>query len=147
MSNTMAEIRAAIIDNLMSLQTDGVVIEEITQLYNLYERPSKSPNLPAIMVVGVTEIDYGDNPKDSPGFTLSVEAFVSDINDDNGWRLLDPLLMGGSSLKSLIESDKTLGGAVDDLFVSRMTGERNLPLQSVKFLGAEWAVEIVPKNT
>lgn len=146
MSN-MAAIRAGIIANLQTLQDDGVEIDETTRLYNLYERPDKAPVLPAIMVIGLTDIDYTANPPNTATVELLIEAFVSDIGDNIGWWLLDPLLMGAKSIKKLVEADRTLGGAVDDAVVLRMNGERALPLVNTKFLGADWTVQIELSGT
>ena len=59
--------------------------------------------------------------------------------------LLDTLRAntGGMSLLAAIESDRTLGGAVDDLIVRTKSEDRLYPIGGVTYLGFECAIEIL----
>ena len=81
---------------------------------------------------------------DSVAFT--VEAFVAFGLDQGGQMRLDRLLApeGFESVKEAIESDKTLGSMVQDVWVSRMSSYRVviLPDQNDHVLAADWLVNV-----
>lgn len=50
---------------------------------------------------------------------------------------------GDASVKAAVEADKTLGGACDDLWVSKATDFRIYPVGSSEYLGCRFLVNIV----
>lgn len=63
---------------------------------------------------------------------------------DEAQAQLDTWLTGSTgSVKSAIESDRTLGGAVADLRVTQATGHRRLLTEEGLFLCAEWTVHLI----
>ena len=96
------------------------------------------------MVRGIDETDYrvgmGAGGAD---LQVIVETLVGNTTDIGPQVVLDTMLFGDTAVKTLLETDKTLGGAVEDLYVSRMSGVKVFTLPHKRVLGAEWVVEIV----
>lgn len=101
-----------------------------------------NPTPPAAHVIP-GEIDYDQTmQRGMDMWTLTVQVFVALVTDKGGQLRLDAMLAptGTSSVKAAIEADKTLGGVVDTLRVSRMTGYQIFNLERGPVLGAEWTV-------
>lgn len=131
---TTAEIRAGLAANLATV-TDTQV-----SAYRL-----GSPTPPCIEVFpDETEYDRtmgrGNDTR-----TFIVRAMVGAANDKGAQVNLDLMLDVDTarSVRKAIESDKTLGGKVNDLRVIKSSGDRvyALPNQPAA-LGCEWTVEI-----
>ena len=138
MSSTLAAIRAGLTTNvtghISGVNMNGYLIGPI--------------NPPCV------EIDF---PSDSFVFNFTsgsksheLDLIVRGIVDANdpasGQALLDTWLDGSGGMKAAIESDKTLGGAVDDLLVTQATGHRRLASAeqtNAVFLCAEWTVHMI----
>jgi hypothetical protein len=77
---------------------------------------------------------------------LLVQAWAGAIDDVSAQQTADAYLAstGTSSVKTAIESDRTLGGACNDLFIHECRGyaEFSRP-DGVSLVGAEWDIEIV----
>lgn len=106
-----------------------------------------SPTPPAIHIFPAS-IEYDramGRGLDVVNFTI--ETFVAFGLDQGGQMRLDRLLSpsGSESVKEAIESDKTLGGMVQDLHVSRMSAYRivTLPNQNDPALSADWIVAVL----
>lgn len=81
-------------------------------------------------------------------WTFTVRGFAGSTLDETGQRTLDAWLnsSGGVSIKAAIESDRTLGGTVNDVQVERVGQIRSYsPIASptVKFYGVEWTLQVV----
>lgn len=76
---------------------------------------------------------------------LVVRALVPFSTDVGGQRKLDALL-APDAIKAVIESDTTLGGLVDDLHVSEVSGEQLFPRGGANYLGCEWSVRVLISN-
>ena len=77
--------------------------------------------------------------------TMLVRVYVSNVTDQGSHAKLDSYLDpdGVNSVKAAIESDRTLGGVVDDLHVTSATGAQTYGLEGQPtMLGSEWTVEI-----
>lgn len=75
-----------------------------------------------------------------------VRVLVGATNDIGAQKRLDDFLdgSGSSSIKAVIESDTTLGGACHDLQVKRCTGYRVYSRDGgAPVLGAEWEVRVL----
>jgi len=77
--------------------------------------------------------------------TFTVTAYVALVSDQGAQRLLDRYLAadGDLSIKQALESDRTLGGLVQDLHVTGATGEQPYARdQGGPVLGSDWTVEV-----
>jgi hypothetical protein len=76
---------------------------------------------------------------------FTVQVFVSLTTDIGAQKLLDKMLAssGSDSVKAAVESDRTLGGACDDLRVVSMGGYEIFVLGERQLLGATWRVEVI----
>jgi len=101
-----------------------------------------NPTPPAAHVIPGS-IDYdGAMQRGHDVWELTVQVFVGLVADRGAQLRLDTMLApsGGDSVKAAIEGDRTLGGVVDTLRVSRMTGYQVFNLERGPVLGAEWTV-------
>lgn len=131
-----ADLRAALKTNLDTINAGDDWIE-----ISPYQIANPSP--PMLMIVGIRETDYdvafgGDNQS----VTVLLLAVAGTITDLGPQQVLDRLMMGADSVQHAVETDKTLGGRVDDLRVTHLTGHREFPLGSQRVYGAEWTVQI-----
>jgi hypothetical protein len=104
-----------------------------------------SPMAPFIEIMGPDEITYDIAMQRGGDSTIMiVRAFVSASLDQGAQINLDKMLAssGESSVKEAIESDTTLGGAVDDLRVTRCSGYRLYRPDTGPLLGAQWFTQI-----
>lgn len=80
------------------------------------------------------------------GWMMTVQAFVGFATDIGAQKRLDKLLAssGADSVKAAIEGDRTLGGVVQHLRVTRAGGYQIFLVEGrAPVLGAEWTVEIL----
>jgi hypothetical protein len=133
----LAAVRAGLAANLANLPVAQV------SAYIL-----ASPTLPVVWVRPAPSagFDYHHTMRNGlEVWTMLVQAYVGTTTDIGAQKKLDELLAtsGGSSVKTAIESDKTLGGAALDLIVERCSGyqEYGRPDGS-SVLGAEWTVQV-----
>ncbi len=141
MSATLAEIRAGLATNLAGIGNDLQV--------SAYMLDNPSP--PTIQVMGLEEIEYDQAmARGLDEITIIVQAFAGTPVDRAAQTLLDTWQtgFGGTSVKAAIESDRTLGGIVEDLQVVRSSGDRiyNLPDRS-ESRGCEFFVRILNTGT
>lgn len=132
-------IRQGLADSLAPLNAGGSWIS--IDPYML-----QNPNPPHIQIMP-GEITY-DIVMSRGGDELLfvVQAFVVANFDVNAQMKLDQMLADGGplSIKELVESDRTLGGVIDDLRVRNNTGYNVYSLASRgPVLGADWHVEVV----
>lgn len=83
-------------------------------------------------------------------WTLTVQAFVGLTADIGSQVKLDQFLAssGTQSVKTVLESDQTLGGTVSDVNVVSCTGYRVYVREGGgPVLGAEWVVEVLATGT
>ena len=140
----LAAIRAGLVANL---KTDANIAADFQVSAYLLGDPTP----PAIWVFP-DEIDY-DLTMHQGGdeWRMIVQAFVGGVADQGAQVVLDQLIAatGSFSVKHAVESDKTLGGIVDDLRVTRCTGYQvyDSPAHlkayvASQLIGAQWTVEI-----
>lgn len=136
MSDLLASIRAGLLANLDSIPDAKA---------SAYEKAA--PSAPTIEVLARYEIEY-DVSNDADAITMFVRVLVRDSGDGEATqRQLDKYAArsGVYSVKAAIESDRTLGGVVDD---ARVTGVSEVQPYSVatvpnaNVFGATWTVEI-----
>lgn len=132
MAATMAEIRAGLVTNLSAVS--GVQ-------WSPYLLSSPTP--PAGHVIP-SEIAYDRTMhRGMDEVRMTVQAFVALGLDRAAQMALDELLApsGSRSVKTALEADRTLGGKVQDVWVSGMTGYTLVTIPDRgQMLSAEWTV-------
>jgi len=131
------EIREGIAENLSPLGHQ----------VSAYELSSPTP--PCAYVVGPA-IDYDKSfGRGSDDLTFTVVVLVPFVSDVAAQKEIDEYLEGDKSIKDLVESDKQLGGAAQDLRVTEVTRPRLYVTDSPQgattppALGREWTVYVI----
>ena len=77
-------------------------------------------------------------------FAFTVTVVVSRADGRNAQNLLDVYCAptGTTSIKTAIESDRTLGGKANDLRVTGLSNYGNLTIGEINYLAAEFAVTV-----
>ena len=130
----MAEIRQGLVDNLSAIS--GVQ-------WSPYLLASPTP--PSGHVIP-SEIAYDRAMhRGMDEVTMTVQAFVALGLDQAAQMKLDELLApsGATSVKAAIEADRTLGGKVQDAWVSAVTGYTLVTIPDRgQMLSADWSVTV-----
>jgi hypothetical protein len=139
---SFSQIREGLAANLRTIRI-GSNIQPNVSAYML-----SNPIPPGIQVFpGPLEYDLAmRRGVDQP--TWIVQAFVAFTTDIGSQALLDELCAptGTGSVKSAVEADKTLGGAVASLQVTGMSGYRVVTADSGGMVVAEWDVTVYAPN-
>jgi hypothetical protein len=132
---TVKQIRAGLADALSAIQ--GVQVSG----YML-----AAPTPPCVFVSrGPIEYDRAMG-RGHDDWTFTVTALVAFSSDRGSQINLDELVAptGARSVKTALETDKTLGGIVDNVFVSEATEERIYEAAGKPpMLGCEWTARII----
>lgn len=137
---TLVQIRAGLKANLAALTTAGEVKD--------YLLGNEVP--PVVGVVGPDMTEYDQAmARGLDRWLIVVRALAGSPLDLAKQKRLDAWLApsGGESIKAAIESDKTLGGIVQNARVVSSTGYREYTLDSGKVLGCDFTVEIFNTGT
>lgn len=139
----LAAIRAGLAGALAAVQ-DG------NGSPNIQAYANDNPQIPEIRVLRPEEITY-DIASDGGGdsYLFIVQALVGLIDDQSAQENLD-LMLGreaAKSVKSAIETKdgsgtRSLGGAVEDVWVKSASGYREYEIGGARVLGAEWTVQV-----
>lgn len=126
----IAAIRAALAATLATVPDAG---------NNPYQLSTPSP--PALEVSGVEELTRTTMQRGAFSLLLVVTGYVASTTDVGAQKRRDVWLAttGTSSVIAAIESNRTLGGLVGDLWVSRVEG--NLRFAEGSMYGARWYVQ------
>jgi hypothetical protein len=136
---TLSAIREGIAANLASLNGNGVQVSA----YVLAE-----PTPPTIQVLpGAIAYDIA-MARGVDEYTLTVQALAPlSVDAVNAQLMLDELIDEPDSIKTLVESDKTLGGAAADLRVTDCSGYQVVSLEGRgPTLFCEWTVVVLTAN-
>lgn len=140
MSATIAQIRAGLAANL------GSIPDVQVSAYML-----GSPTPPTIWLRPDQTIYDEAMQRGLDCVHITITAFVGLVADQGAQILLDTLLAptGASSVKTAAESDKTLGGTVQDLRVTQHNGYQVFADPNIgrgtghgQYLAADWTVEV-----
>ncbi len=102
------------------------------------------------------EIDFPDDTflltRTSGGktteFSCVVRGYVQFGDPQEGQLTLDGWLSdGASNVQALLEADRTLSGAVDDLYVRSISSPLRIQVDNTVFLCAEWTVDVIVSNS
>lgn len=133
----MAEIREGLrarLDTITGLQASAYLLSNPT---------------PPCAEIQPGEIEYDRAmARGMDGTQMTVRVYVGNTTDIGSQKRLDRMLApaGADSVKAAIEADRTLGGVVDDLRVTRCSGYRvysRAGMPNATVLGAEWDIEVI----
>lgn len=140
MSATLTQIREALataLDAIPDVQASAYMLG--------------NPTPPSVWVFP-DETDYDETmQRGLDCFKFTVQGFAGLVADKAAQITLDKMLApdGASSVKAAVESDRTLGGIVDDLRVVRHTGYQIYQRPNLgsgtsqgQLISAEWTVEV-----
>lgn len=106
-----------------------------------------NPQTPAFDIyLGETYYDQAAN-RGLDRWSMRVRALVADSLDIGSQQLLDSFCApsGAQSVKAALEADLTLGGVVDALQVTGLSGYRKVSAfnrNDIFYMSAEWTVEV-----
>ena len=134
---TITQIREGIAANLAAL--DGFQVSAYTL---------SNPTPPAIQVLPGEILYDRAMHRGLDEITMLVQAFVALSSDIGAQKKLDALLAptGATSLKTVVESDPTLGSLVSDVSVVDATGYRIAQGANGPILLCEWSVQVYAQN-
>ncbi len=135
MTVEIADIRAGIVTNLETLSDSAQI--------TAYPKPSPTP--PALMVIGFDEITRMAFGTHSFGIPFVVRGLAGLPIQEAAYIKLDKWLspVGTINVWSAIESDKSLGGKVQDVVVLRCDGAQTIQVSTgVEMLGSTWHLMI-----
>lgn len=99
---------------------------------------------PPIAMVYPSTIDFDLNAnRGADTYTFIVYVLVGRADDRTAQNRLDGFVSGPSSVKTAIESDRTLGGAANTCRVTGMSNYQQISIGDTVFLGVEFEVEVV----
>lgn len=135
---SFAAIRAGLVDALEPLSNPGVLIGGQRQPVFVSPYILDDPTPPVVMIEGVDRITY----KAGAPLVVNVIAHVGATTEQGAQAILDELLMSATTVESLIETERTLGGLVGDVWVDEASGHKVFTLGARKVLGAIWVVHM-----
>ena len=102
------------------------------------------PN-PPVAVVSLNSVTYdGAYAKGMTTYNLSITVIVGRVAEREAQRKLDAYIStGASSIKSAVESDKTLGGYAYDCRVVSMDSVGSLTVSDTTYLAADFTVAVI----
>jgi hypothetical protein len=108
-----------------------------------YAEIPDSPALPAA-VVGLTTVDYNRSfQRGLTEYTFTVTVILGRLAETRAQKNMDAYISNGaSSIKTAIESDKTLGGYAFDTRVTEMTDITSTTIGDITYLAADFAVTV-----
>lgn len=128
----------ALTDIRQGIATNLATISGLRTAAELPDNPS-----PPIAVVALRSIEYdGSFQKGLAVYTFTVTVIVGRVAEREAQRRLNAYSdnTGASSVKSAIESDKTLGGSAFDVRVVSLDNIGQLQLNDATYLGADFTV-------
>ena len=130
---SIALMRKGIADNILA-NIPGLRVSETIP---------DSPNPPQA-IIALDTVNYDQTfQRGMTEYVFIVSVLAGRVSERNAQRRLDSYIDPGSAtIKTAIESDKTLGGAVFDVRVSEMTNIGAVNLGETVMLGADFRVEV-----
>lgn len=108
-----------------------------------YAEIPDNPALPAA-VVGLTTVDYNRSfQRGLTEYTFTVTVILGRLAEIRAQQNMDAYISNGErSIKTAIESDKTLGGYAFDTRVTEMTDITSTTIGDITYLAADFAVTV-----
>lgn len=104
-----------------------------------------NPN-PPLAMVQLNRVDYHQDFKNGMSeYTFQVQVIVGRADDRTAQRNLDAFCSSDSisSIKSAIESNRSLGGYAYDCIVTEMSSYGSVLINDITYLAAEFAVRVL----
>lgn len=141
MAATIEQIRQGLATNLASCRT---LADSTTVPVSAYMLDGVPP--PLIQVMGPDDVNYDQAAaRGMDEVLIAVQAFGGPMTI-GAQQVLDEWLKptGTRSIKAAIESDRTLGGIVQDAVVTKASGYRQYKMSDATVvLGCEWQVRVL----
>ena len=130
---SIALMRKGIADNILA-NIPGLRVSE-----TIPDQPN-----PPQAIIALDTVNYDQTfQRGMTEYVFIVSVLAGRVSERNAQRRLDSYIDPGSAtIKTAIESDKTLGGAVFDVRVSEMTNIGAVNLGETVMLGADFRVEV-----
>lgn len=129
---TVSGIRQGIADNLAAISSLRVSPTMVD-----------SPR-PPIAMVYPSSIDFDLNAnRGADTYTFVIFVLVGRADDRSAQNRLDGFITGPNSVKTAVESDRTLGGNADTCRVTGMSNYQQVSVGDTVYLGVEFEVEVV----
>jgi hypothetical protein len=108
-----------------------------------YAEIPDNPALPAA-VVGLTTVDYNRSfQRGLTEYTFTVTVILGRLAEVRAQQNMDAYISNGErSIKTAIESDKTLGGYAFDTRVTEMSDITSTTIGDITYLAADFAVTV-----
>lgn len=99
---------------------------------------------PPIAVVVPERIEYDLNAqRGADRYWFTVTVLVGRADDRTAQNRLDGYIVGPQSVKTSIETDRTLGGVADTCRVTEMRNYSSMPVGEMVYLAAQFVVEVI----
>lgn len=118
---------------------------QITGLRSVASRIQVNPPAAVVMPVTGTFAYYSQDFGGSLKFMLRAIVLVSEADSSSGMDLIDPYVAttGAQSVWAAVQRDTTLGGVVQDAFVSEVTAYGLMTWMGVDYLAAHFIVQVL----
>lgn len=135
----ISAIRVAIRDALGAVQHHSIP-EEFLRASDLELDAINPP----VALVGVNDFNWDDNETGMDLLHFKVVLLASRADVKAGQAALDAYLQtsGPTSVKAVLENDRTLGGLVDRVRIDRVENYGFLEIAGITYLGAELIVDV-----
>ncbi|CAB5218608.1 hypothetical protein UFOVP219_39 [uncultured Caudovirales phage] len=100
---------------------------------------------PPMAMIGLEKVVYNrQNNKSMAEYTFKVSVIVGRVSERTAQNLLDVLVApsGAGSIKTAIESDRTLGGNAFDVFIPELSAYGAVSINGIDYLSAEFSVQV-----
>lgn len=132
MATTVSAIRDGIAANLESVA--GMRVSAL-----MLDAPR-----PPVAMVYPSSIDFDLNAnRGADTYTFVIFVIVARADDRSAQRKLDGFVTGENSVKTAVETDRSLGGAANTCRVTNMTNYQQVSIGDAVYLGVEFEVEVV----
>jgi hypothetical protein len=130
---SIADMRAGIAKNLRD-NIPGLRVAE-----TIPDSPS-----PPIAVISLETVNYDETfQRGMTEYLFTISVLAGRVSERNAQRRLDSYIDPGSAtVKTAVESDKSLGGKVFDVRVSEMSNIGAVNLGETVYLGADFSVQV-----
>lgn len=136
----------------MASVPENIRVAVASALKNIPGVTSTSPwnvpsiDTPCLFVMGTGPISYDDTfGRGTDRLSLIVRGIVGTVDSVGSQRLLSQWVAGtgNTSVKTALQSDRTLGGLVDDLRVTDYSGDQYVNINGTDYVYGDWTVDIL----
>lgn len=139
MSATLKQVREALAESLAGI--DG-----LRTLAYMPDQLAVGPRGTLVIVIDPSDevVRYAKDFDDALTYTLRARLVLGSTSERAAQDELDEYLApsGDRSIRARLEGYPALGGLVDYVVVTAATGYGEYPMGDVRYLGAEWLIEV-----